>query len=172
MMRADMDGLPVKEDSGLSYQSKVTQVDPISGQEMPVMHACGHDVHITSLVGTARYMAANKDKWQGTLMLIGQPAEERIMGARKMMEEGIWDKYGKPDYAFAFHVSAGLETGVIDVQEGAAYAGSNSVDIIVHGVGAHGAYPHAGKDPIYIGSQIVIALQGLISRELPPKDAG
>lgn len=172
MMRADMDGLPIKEDSGLSYQSNATQKDPITGKVSAVMHGCGHDVHITSLVGTARYMAANKDKWSGTLMLIGQPAEERIMGARLMMEENIWDKFGKPDYALAFHVGASIETGRINVNEGATSAGSNSVDIIIHGVGTHGAYPHMGKDPIVLGSQIVMALQTLVSRELPPKSPG
>ena len=172
MMRADMDGLPVKENNGLPYASKVTQTDPISGKVSPVMHACGHDVHITSLVGTARRMAATKDKWSGTLMLIGQPAEERIMGARKMMEDKIWDRFGKPDYALALHVVADIETGKIDVKEGPAFAGSNSVDIIIHGVGAHGAYPHRGKDPIVLGSHIVLALQSLVSRELPPKHPG
>lgn len=172
MMRADMDGLPVKEDSGLSYMSKATQKDPFTGTVSPVMHACGHDVHITSLVGTGRYMAANKDKWSGTLMLIGQPAEERIMGARIMMEDNLWQRFGQPDFALAFHVSASGQSGQLNVIPGAISAGSNSVDIIVHGVGAHGASPHAGKDPIVLGSQIVMALQTLVARELPPKTPG
>jgi hippurate hydrolase len=172
MMRADMDGLPMVEDSGLSYQSKATQKDPITGKVSSVMHGCGHDVHITSLVGTARHMAAHKSDWSGTLMLIGQPAEERIMGARIMMEDNIWRKFGKPDYALAFHVGASIETGRINVNEGPTSAGSNTVDIIVHGVGTHGAYPHKGKDPIVLGSQIVMALQTLVSRELPPKSPG
>ncbi|TQV70908.1 amidohydrolase [Aliikangiella marina] len=172
MMRADMDGLPVKEDSGLSYMSTATQVDPFTGKESPVMHACGHDVHITSLVGTGRYMAANKDQWSGTLMLIAQPAEERIMGARIMMEDNLWQRFGQPDYALAFHVSASGQSGQLNVLPGAISAGSNSVDIIIHGVGAHGASPHAGKDPIVLGSQIVLALQTLVARELPPKSPG
>tara|TARA_R110002073_G_scaffold58777_2_gene148693 strand:- start:2688 stop:4010 length:1323 start_codon:yes stop_codon:yes gene_type:complete len=172
MMRADMDGLPVEEKSGLDYASKATQKDIISGNVVPVMHACGHDVHITSLVGTARRMAAAKDKWSGTLMLIGQPAEERIMGAKAMMEDNLWKRFGKPDYALAFHVSSGDEAGVINLSEGAPYAGADTVDIIVHGVGAHGAAPHAGKDPVLLGSQIVVALQALVSRELPPRDPG
>ncbi len=172
MMRADMDGLPVVEKSGLSYASKATQDSIQSGKVEPVMHACGHDVHITSLVGTARRMAAMKDKWSGTLMLIGQPAEERIMGAKAMMEDNIWQRFGKPDYALAFHVDAGGEAGIINVSEGSPYAGSDSVDIIIHGIGAHGAYPHAGKDPVLIGSQIVIALQTLVSRELSPRQPG
>lgn len=172
MMRADMDGLPVEEKSGLSYASKATQVSPITGQEVPVMHACGHDVHITSLVGTARRMQATKDQWSGTLMLIGQPAEERIMGARMMMEDDLWKNFGKPDYALALHVSSALEAGKINVVTGSPYAGSDSVDIVIHGVGAHGASPHMGKDPIVLGSQIVLALQTLVARELSPRQPG
>ncbi|MBL4800342.1 MAG: amidohydrolase [Emcibacter sp.] len=172
MMRADMDGLPVKEKSGLAIASTATQKDPITGNMVPVMHACGHDVHMTSLVGTARRMAAMKDKWSGTLMLIGQPAEERVMGARDMMKDNLWQRFGKPDYAMAFHVSSGNEAGVINVSEGAPFAGADSVDIIIHGVGAHGASPHAGKDPVLLGSQIVVALQTLVSRELSPRQPG
>ena len=172
MMRADMDGLPVKENNGLAYASIKQQKDPITGNISPVMHACGHDVHITALVGTARYMMATKKQWSGTLMLIVQPAEERIMGARKMMEDKIWQRFGTPDFALALHVGSDIETGKIDVLEGPAFAGSNSVDIIVHGIGAHGAYPHTGKDPIVLGAQIVMALQTLVSRELAPKEPG
>lgn len=171
MVRADMDGLPVKELSGLSNASKVVMKD-WNGEDVPVMHACGHDVHITSLVGTARYMAKNKDKWSGTLMLIGQPAEERGPGASAMMQDKIWERFGQPDYAFAFHVWANSEAGKIMVSEGSPYAGADTVDIMVHGVGAHGASPHQGKDPILIGSQIVMNLQTVISRELAPRDAG
>ena len=172
MMRADMDGLPVKEDSGLPYASKATQISPITGLEVPVMHACGHDVHITGLVGTARYMAEHRDQWAGTLMLIVQPAEERIIGAKAMMDADPWDRFGKPDIALALHVSSMLPNGVVNVIPTSPYAGSDTVDIIVHGVGAHGASPHAGKDPIVIGSQIVMALQTLVSRELSPHEPG
>jgi len=172
MMRADMDGLPVEEKSGLSYASKATQKDLITGNIVPVMHACGHDVHITSLVGTARYLNANKNSWSGTLMLIVQPAEERVIGARMMMEDNLWQRFGTPDYALAFHVGSGLPTGKINIIDGSPYAGADTVDIIVHGVGTHGAYPHAGKDPVLIASQIVVALQTLVSRELPPRDPG
>lgn len=172
MMRADMDGLPVEEKSGLPNASEATQEDPITGTVVPVMHACGHDVHITSLVGTARQMANRKEEWSGTLMLVVQPAEERITGARAMREDRIWERFGTPDYALAFHVSAGTPAGKIEAPEGAAYAGADTVDIIVHGVGAHGASPHRGKDPIVIGSQIVLALQTLVSRELPPRSPG
>ncbi len=172
MMRADMDGLPVEEKSGLENASKAMQQDPISGQVVPVMHACGHDVHITSLVGTARQMARNRDDWSGRLMLVVQPAEERVIGARRMREDGIWERFGTPDYALAFHVSSGGVAGVVNVSEGSPYAGADTVDIIIHGVGAHGASPHRGKDPIVLGSQIVLALQTLVSRELSPRDPG
>ena len=172
MMRADMDGLPVPEKSGLPYASKATQKNVVNGNVVPVMHACGHDVHITALVGTARRMAAMKDQWSGTLMLVGQPAEERIIGAKAMMDDKIWDRFGVPDYAMAFHVGSAFEAGIINVSEGAPYAGADTVDIIVHGVGAHGASPHAGKDPVLLGSQIVVALQTLVSRELSPREPG
>ncbi len=171
MMRADMDGLPVEEKSGLPNASTARQVDT-SGEEVPVMHACGHDVHITSLVGTARAMAARKDHWSGTLMLIGQPAEERVIGARQMMDDNLWQRFGKPDYALAFHVSSEIPTGKLSAVMDSPYSGADTVDIIVHGVGAHGASPHRGIDPIVLGSQIVLALQTVVSRELAPRDAG
>jgi len=171
-MRADMDGLPVEEKSGLEYASKAKQVDPITGNEVFVMHACGHDVHITSLVGTARRMQAMKDQWSGTLMLIVQPAEERVLGAKAMMEDNLYKRFGQPDFGLAFHVSSGIEAGKIGVTDGSPYAGADTVDIVIHGVGAHGASPHASKDPIVLGSQIVMALQTLVSRELPPRDPG
>lgn len=172
MMRADMDGLPVEEKSGLENASRAQQKDPITGNTVYTMHACGHDVHITSLVGTARYMAANKDSWTGTLMLVVQPAEERVLGAAAMKEDDIWGRFGTPDYALAFHVSSNDVAGVINVSEGSPYAGADTVDIIIHGVGAHGAHPHRGKDPIVLGSQIVLALQTLVARELSPRDPG
>ncbi len=172
MMRADMDGLPVEEKSGLANASSAKQRSPITGLMTPVMHACGHDVHITSLVGTARRMAAMKDQWSGTLMLIGQPAEERGLGASAMMKDHLWERFGRPDFALAFHVWCGGEAGKLAVSEDSPYAGADAVDIIVHGVGAHGASPHRGKDPIVLASQIVLALQTLVARELPPRDPG
>jgi amidohydrolase len=171
MVRADMDGLPVVEQSGLANASTIMSKD-WDGNNVGVMHACGHDVHITSLVGTARYMSSHRDQWSGTLMLIGQPAEEKGPGAQAMMDDDIWGRFGTPDFALAFHVSAASEAGKITVDEGSPYAGSDSVDIIIHGIGAHGAYPHTGKDPIMIGAQIVSNLQTIISRELAPRDAG
>ncbi len=172
MMRADMDGLPVEEKSGLANASRAQQKDPITGNMVYTMHACGHDVHITSLVGTARQMVARKDEWKGTLMLVVQPAEERVLGARAMRDDDIWGRFGTPDYALAFHVSSNDVAGIINVSEGSPYAGADTVDIIIHGVGAHGASPHRGKDPIVLGSQIVLALQTLVARELPPRDPG
>lgn len=172
MMRADMDGLPVEEKSGLENASRAQQKDPITGNMVYTMHACGHDVHITSLVGTARYMAAHKDQWTGTLMLVVQPAEERVLGAQAMRDDDIWGRFGKPDYALAFHVNSLDVAGKVNITEESPFAGADTVDIIIHGIGAHGAHPYAGKDPIVLGSQIVLALQTLVSRELPPQSPG
>ena len=171
LIRADMDGLPIKEQSGLAYASVATQTD-IDGEVKPVMHACGHDVHITALVGTARRLLALKDRWRGTVVLIAQPAEERIGGARAMLEDGLYDRFPRPDYALAFHVSAGEPAGRVAVLSGLVMSSSDSVNITVHGVGAHGASPHKSRDPIYIASQIVVSLQSLVSRELAPLEPG
>ncbi|GAA4714447.1 M20 family metallopeptidase [Sphingomonas lutea] len=167
LVRADMDGLPVHEDSGLPNASKVRQVD-IDGVEKPVMHACGHDTHITSMIGTARRLAAMRDRWKGTILFVVQPAEERIGGARKMMEDGLYTRFPKPQYALAFHVDSEMPTGMFSAAEGLQYSSADTVNITVPGVGAHGASPHTGKDPIYMASQLVIALQGLVSRERMP----
>lgn len=171
LIRADMDGLPVEEKSGLPNASKIRQTD-IDGVEKPVMHACGHDTHITALVGTARQLLANKSKWQGTLVLVAQPAEERVRGASAMLKDGLYTRFPKPDYALAFHVDSSLPEGVIRVPEGTAYSSSDNFSIIVHGQGAHGASPHRGKDPVLLASEIVVALQQLVSREKPPLEAG
>jgi hippurate hydrolase len=171
LVRADMDGLPVQERSGLANASTVRQVG-IDGLEMPVMHACGHDVHITSLVGTARQLARMKDRWKGTVLFIVQPAEERVGGADAMVKDGLYTRFPKPDYALAFHVAAELETGKISASEGIQYSSADSVDIRVPGIATHGAAPHLGRDPVYIASQIVVGLQSIISREKGPLDAG
>ncbi|MEM9302621.1 MAG: amidohydrolase [Pseudomonadota bacterium] len=171
LVRADMDGLPIKEDSGLPYQSEAMQED-ITGQVVPVMHACGHDVHITALIGAARQLAERLDEWSGTVMFVAQPAEERISGAKAMLEDGLYERFGVPDYAVAFHVAAGRPAGKVSVRPGLTYSSSDSINITVRGVGAHGASPHRGKDPIYIASQLVVALQGLVSRELSPLEPG
>ena len=171
MLRADMDGLPVEEKTDLPYASKAVQED-IDGVVRPVMHACGHDVHITSLVGSAKLLAERRDDWSGTLVLIGQPAEERIIGARHMLEDGLYERFPKPDYALAFHVSAGQPSGTIEIRKGITYSSSDSVDIVVHGVGAHGASPHRGIDPVLIASQIVVTLQSVVSRNIAPLEPG
>lgn len=167
LIRADMDGLPVEEKSGLAYASRAKQIGE-DGKEYPTMHACGHDTHITAMVGTARRLMAMKDKWKGTLMFVVQPAEEGVRGARAMMEDGLYTRFGKPDYALAFHVAAELETGKVSASEGIQYSSSDSLDIMVPGIGTHGAAPHLGRDPVYIASQIVTALQSIDSREISP----
>ena len=171
MFRADMDGLPVEEKSGLAYASRAKQIDP-NGNEVFVMHACGHDVHITSLVGTAQLMAEKRDEWQGTLMLIGQPAEERVLGAAAMRADNLWQRFGQPDYAMAFHVTSAMPTGLLGASVDSPYSGADTVDIYITGVGAHGASPHRGVDPIVLGSQIVMGLQTVVSRTLPPRRPG
>lgn len=171
LVRADMDGLPVQERSGLTNASTVRQVG-VDGLEMPVMHACGHDVHITSMVGTARQLAAMKDRWKGTVLFIVQPAEERVGGADAMIKDGLYTRFPKPDFALAFHVAAELETGKIAASEAIQYSSADSVDIRVPGIATHGAAPQLGRDPVYIASQIVVALQSIISREKGPLEPG
>lgn len=171
LVRADMDGLPLKEASGLANASSVIQAGN-DGVASPVMHACGHDVHITSLVGTASRLAAMKDAWRGTVVFVVQPAEERIGGARKMLEDGLYTRFPKPDYALAFHVGAQYPTGTLVAEPGIRYSSSDSVDITIHGVGGHGASPHQTKDPIVMGAEIVMALQTLVSREIAPLSPG
>ncbi len=171
MMRADMDGLPMQEKSGLANASTATQKDT-EGNLVPVAHACGHDIHMTSLVGTARRMAAERSKWSGTLMLVGQPAEERIGGALAMMKDGLYKRFGQPDYALGFHVKADMATGKVHASEVSPYSGGDTVEILVKGVGAHGAQPHRGKDPIVLGAMIVMGLQTVVSRELGPREPG
>ena len=171
LVRADMDGLPLKEASGLPYASTVRQKNA-EGVEQPVMHACGHDVHITSLVGAARRLAAMKDQWRGTIVFVVQPAEERIGGARKMLEDGLYTRFPEPQYALAFHVASEHPTGRIAADPGITASSSDSINIVIHGVGAHGASPHKGKDPIVMGAELVMALQTLVSREISPLQPG
>jgi len=172
-MRADMDGLPVEEKSGLPYSATAKQLNPATGQEDFVMHACGHDVHMTSLLGSARQLAKRRDRWSGTAMLLVQPAEEVGLGAEQMRNDGIWERFGTPDYVLGFHVDSGVPAGKVDLLGNVSpFAGIDSVDIIIHGIGSHGAFPHRSKDPVVLGSQIVMALQTLVSRELPPYEAG
>jgi hippurate hydrolase len=170
LVRADMDGLPVTEQTGLPGASKV-RVTTKEGVETGVMHACGHDTHMTAWIGVARLMAANKAKWSGTLVMIGQPAEERGAGARMMLADGLYTRFPKPQYALAFHDAAQFPAGKIGYTPGYALANVDSVDITVKGVGGHGAYPQTTKDPIVLASRIVGTLQTLVSREISPLDS-
>jgi amidohydrolase len=171
LVRADMDGLPLEERSGLAYASKARQLDA-SGTERGVMHACGHDTHITSLVGTARQLLARKSQWRGTIVFIGQPAEETISGARAMIEDGLYTRFPKPQYALAFHVDAQDELGKVGVSEDIAYSSSDSIDIKVRGVGTHGAAPNKGIDPILVASTLVVNLQSIVARSIDPLQPG
>lgn len=167
LLRADMDGLPVQEQTGLPYASKVTTKDD-TGVVVPVMHACGHDVHMTSLVGAAGLLAKAKDRWHGTLVLIGQPAEEKVLGAVAMLKDGLFTRFPKPDFAVALHDSADLPSGHVAVTSGFALANVDSVDITIFGRGGHGAYPHKTIDPIVIAARTVVALQTIVARENDP----
>jgi hippurate hydrolase len=167
MIRADMDGLPVQEKTGFAYASKARQVN-LEDLDMPVMHACGHDMHMTSLIGMARRMVDLKDGWQGTLMLVAQPAEEAEGGARAMVADDIYGRVGRPDFALALHVGAGDPAGKIAFSDGLMYSSADTVRITVRGVATHGASPHLGRDPVLIGSQIVVALQTIVTREVSP----
>ena len=171
MLRADMDALPLQERTGLAYASKVVAVDYL-GQEAPVMHACAHDSHMAILIGTARRLVDMKDQWSGTLVLIGQPAEEIGLGALAMLDDGLYTRFPTPDYVLATHTSGWDSAGDVTYTPAYALANVDSVDIIVKGVGTHGSAPHTGKDPIVIGAQIVNALQTLVARELDPLLSG
>jgi amidohydrolase len=170
MLRADMDALPVREETGLAFASTVVATTR-DGITSPVMHACGHDVHMTGLVGTARALLRQKDQWKGTLVLIAQPAEELGLGALAMLRDGLYERAPLPDANIAFHVAADLPAGEVAIIPGFALANVDSVDITVRGIGGHGAYPHTTKDPIVIASHIVTALQTLVSRETSPLDS-
>jgi amidohydrolase len=170
LLRSDMDALPVVEQTGLPFASKV-KATSASGVESGVMHACGHDTHMASWVGAARRLAAMKAQWSGTLVMVLQPGEETSEGARAMLADGLYTRFPKPTHALAFHDSASLPAGTIGYTPGPSFANVDTVDIKVRGVGGHGAVPHATKDPIVLGADIVGALQTLISRELDPQDA-
>src|SRR5438874_9823834 len=169
LVRSDLDALPVHEETGVPYASTVTTKND-EGKDVPVAHACGHDIHMSTLIGTARRLAKLKDKQHGTLIFIGQPAEEMVGGARAMLKDGLYTRWPKPDYALALHDDAEIATGKIGLTEGYAFANVDSVDVIVHGVGGHGAYPHKTKDPIVLSAEIINAWQTIVSREKNPID--
>lgn len=167
MLRTDMDALPVEEKTGLPYASKVRAKDA-SGQEVPVMHACGHDVHMTGWMGAATLLARSRERWRGTLLVVGQPAEEKGLGARLMLEAGLFKRFPRPDFAVAIHDTPLAPAGQVLYTPGYAYANVNSVDVVVHGKGGHGAAPHNTVDPVVIAARMVLAWQTIISRERDP----
>jgi amidohydrolase len=169
LVRTDLDALPVEEETGLPYASKVVAKND-EGKDVHVMHACGHDAHVAAFIGTARALAKLKNQWHGTIVFVAQPAEETGNGARALLKDGLYEKFGKPNFALGFHDKADLETGQIGVTEGYTYANVDSVDITVRGVGGHGAYPHKTKDPIVLAAEIINALQTIASRENNPLD--
>lgn len=170
LLRADMDALPIEEKTDVPYASKVRMMNQ-DGQDMPVMHACGHDAHMASLVGAAALLAQAKDSWRGTLMLVCQPAEEGVSGAKAMVKDGLFERFPKPDYCFGIHVDNRMPAGQIGVTQGPVFAASSSVDITVYGVGGHGSAPHRAIDPIVIAARIVTTLQTIVSREVDPLDS-
>ena len=171
MIRGDMDGLPVLELTGVDYASRVTTTDEL-GRRVPVMHACGHDIHITNLIGVARKLSNMRESWQGTVVLVAQPAEERGLGAQAMIEDGLFTRFPRPDYNLGLHVTANLPAGQAGYKPEFAMANVDSVDIIVHGTGGHGAAPHLTHDPIVLSAYIVTALQTLVARNLNPIEQG
>ncbi|HYU99836.1 MAG TPA: amidohydrolase [Pyrinomonadaceae bacterium] len=169
LLRTELDALPVEEKTGLPYASKVKTKND-AGQEVSVMHACGHDIHITSMIGTAKTLSELKDQWHGTLVILGQPAEEVVDGARSILRDGLYERFPKPDYVIALHDSADLEAGKVGYTPGYAMASATSVDIKIRGLGGHGARPEATKDPIVVAAQVILALQTIVSREDSPLD--
>ena len=167
LVRADMDALPIKEETGLPYASKAVVKD-LTGKEQPAMHACAHDMHVTGLIGTARVLTSLKPHWSGTLIMIGQHAEELGGGARAMLQDGLYTKFPTPDAAIALHVGGDIPAGQVGYVEGPVYANVDSVNIKVRGIGGHGARPHTTRDPIVLAGQIIGALQTIVARELKP----
>jgi amidohydrolase len=169
LVRTDMDALPVEEETGLPYASKVVAKND-EGKDVHVMHACGHDAHIAAFIGTARALSKLKNQWHGTILFVAQQAEETGNGARALLKDGLYQKFGKPNFALGFHDKADLETGRIGVTEGYTYANVDSVDVTVRGVGGHGAYPYKTKDPIVLAAEMINDWQTIASRENNPLD--
>jgi hippurate hydrolase len=169
MVRTDLDGLPVEEKTGLAWASRARQTTE-SGDEVFTMHACGHDLHMTSFLGTATILATRREAWSGTLVMIGQPAEERGAGARAMLADGLYERFPRPDVAIALHTNASLAAGRVGLVPGYALANVDSVDITVRGAGGHGAYPHTTKDPVTLAALLVTNLQTIVSRQVSPLD--
>ena len=167
MLRTELDALPVEEKTGLPYASKVHAKDD-SGRDVPVMHACGHDLHMAALLGTAAIMARSKESWHGTLMLIGQPAEETVGGAERMIAEGLFTRFPRPSVGVALHVGNNLPAGEVGITPGVYNTNSDSIRITIFGKGGHGSQPHTTIDPIVIAARTILALQTIASREVKP----
>lgn len=168
LIRSDMDALPVEEKTGLDYASAAHTTN-VQGQQVGVMHACGHDIHMTVLLGTAREMASRKAQWHGTLVLIGQPSEETIDGARAMLADGLYERFGKPDLVLAEHDDPATPTGSIAIKGGPLLASATSIDLTIRGIGSHGSAPQAGKDPIVLAAEFILVAQTIVSRQIDPQ---
>jgi amidohydrolase len=171
LLRTELDALPVEEKTGLPYASKVHALDD-AGHDVPVMHACGHDLHMASIVGTARIMAGSKDKWHGTLILIGQPAEETIAGAEGMVKDGLFTRFPRPDVVVALHVGNEVAAGMASITPGTFSTNADSIHIVIYGKGGHGSAPHTAIDPIVIAARTILSLQTIVSREIRPGEMG
>jgi amidohydrolase len=169
LIRGDMDALPIIEETGLPYASKVMTKTP-SGESTGVMHACGHDVHTTVLLGTARALAANKTLWHGTLMIVGQPSEETIDGSKAMLADNLYARFGTPDKIIGLHDTNALPAGKIGYVLGPTLASSTSIDVLIHGIGGHGSAPNVGRDPITMAAYFITQIQTIVSREEDPQD--
>jgi len=170
LFRADMDALPVREETGLSYASKVEQIGA-DGTKVGVMHACGHDIHMTHLLALGEYMASHRGLWRGTLVLVAQPAEELGRGALAMIEDGLFERFPRPDYSLALHVESSMPAGQVGLTPGWAMANVDAVDITFFGRGGHGARPHQAIDPIIVAAEFVMAVQTVVSRRTPAQEA-
>jgi amidohydrolase len=169
LIRADMDALPIIEETGLDYASHVRSTNS-AGQDVGVMHACGHDVHVTTLIGVARALAASRANWHGTLMLVGQPSEETIDGAKAMLADGLFERFGTPDFGIMLHDTSLRAAGTVSITSGPSLASSTSVDVTLRGIGSHGARPQQSKDPIVMAGEFIVQLQTIVSRQEDPRD--
>jgi amidohydrolase len=169
LIRTDMDALPIVEETGLPYASAV-KTKNAAGQDVGVMHACGHDIHVTTMIGVARVLAQSKSQWHGTVMLVGQPSEETIDGAKAMVADHLYERFGKPDFAIALHDTNARVAGAVSLTSGAAMASSTSIDVLIRGIGGHGSQPQVTKDPIVMAGEFIVQLQTIVSRQENPRD--
>ena len=169
LIRTDMDALPIVEQTNVPYASHVTATNA-AGQEVGVMHACGHDVHVSTMIGTARALAALRSQWHGTLILVGQPSEETIDGAKAMLADHLYERFGTPDFVVALHDTSELAAGTVALVSGAAQAGATSIDVTLRGIGGHGAHPQSAKDPVVMAGEFIVQLQTIVSRQEDPSD--